>query len=398
MILPQSPAGSSNPPYQYQTYHLTHSRGLFSFPLEEIPVLKNSFMTATPPTFLFIMAGGSGERFWPLSRQKTPKHLLRLFSEKTLLEETLLRLEGIVPIENIFILTSIAQRDEILRTLPHLQPQQIIAEPAKRDTAPATALATAIGFRNHPDAVIGLLPADALIRNHAVFQKETRDVIACAAHSKSFVTFAIPPTHPATGFGYLEYGAPLESGTEGTTFVKLQRFVEKPDQTKAQEYFDSGRFGWNAGIFFWRASLFKEECQRLAPELAQFIQAFPQGDFSAFLTEQFPKLPKISVDYAIMEKATSVIAARATFDWDDVGSWSALPPHLGQDPQGNTFHGSVVSLESKNTIVHSSSRTVALYGVQDLVVVETPDAVLICHRDQVQQIKNLLPKLPPELH
>jgi mannose-1-phosphate guanylyltransferase len=220
--------------------------------------------------------------------------------------------------------------------------------------------------------------------------------LARAQESGAIMTIAIKPDHAATGFGYLEMGAERASGPAGVV-REVKRFVEKPDATTAQRYVESGDFAWNAGMFFWRVSTFVAEADRNAPELAQFIREFPTGDFSTFLAQRFPALPKISVDYAIMEKARSVETLLAKFDWDDVGLWTALPKHLQTDTAGNASRGSVVVANATNNIAISNGRTIALCGVKDLVVVETADAILVCHRDAVQDIKKIVTQLPKEL-
>lgn len=346
---------------------------------------------------VFILAGGSGERFWPMSRMATPKHLLRLLGEETLLEETLLRFRGLVPDERLFVLTNAAQVDSCRTAVPWLPPEQFIAEPAKRDTAPAAALATGIAHAQNPNAVCALFPADATIHNVETFRRNLSDAVDAAAKHNALLTFAIPPTFPSTGFGYLHLGETLELGQQGTAIRRVQQFVEKPDLARAEEYVASGQYAWNAGMFVWSAQVFLEECRHHQPELAAFIEHFPTDDPAAYLNEKFADLPKISVDFAIMEKAGSVIAAETAFDWDDVGTWTALPAHLGKNAEGNTTRGNVALCRSTNNIVLSASRTVALCGVRDLVVVETADAVLVCHKDAVQHIKELQPLLPPEV-
>ncbi len=341
---------------------------------------------------VFIMAGGSGERFWPASRTATPKHLLKLLGDQTLLEQTVRRFEGIVPFEQIFVLTNVAQIEATLAAVPFLPPANIIAEPAKRDTAPAAALATGIARNRRSDAIVALFPADAMIHDAATFRKQLTEATEFVAINPSILTFSITPTHASTGFGYLE----LEEGAaskEGV--VTVNRFVEKPDETKARAFLEGKRHGWNAGMFLWQAETFLAECRKHQPDLEKFILELPKGDHASYLADRFPLLPKISVDYAIMEHATSVVALIACFDWDDVGSWTALPPHLGIDENGNTLKGKVVTLDAAHNIVIAGKRTIALCGVSDLVVVETDDAVLVCHRNAVQQIKNL--NLPPEL-
>ncbi|MCR6656404.1 MAG: sugar phosphate nucleotidyltransferase [Opitutus sp.] len=354
-------------------------------------------MTENPNAYVCIMAGGSGERFWPMSRQRTPKHLLKLFSDRTLVEDTVRRLDGVVPRENIFVLTNEAQLAGTRDALPFLKPEQIIAEPAKRDTAPAAALATGLVRARNPDAVVALLPADALIENHAVFARQLSAALGRAAQSDAFVTFAIKPSFAATGFGYLEMGDTLPHTAGGGVCRKVNRFVEKPNAETAERYVASGNYGWNAGVFIWRVSSFLREAEQHATELATFVRDFPAGDPTAFLAERFPALPKISVDYAIMEKAARVETVLAEYDWDDVGTWTAIPAHLPQDAAGNTLRGHVVAEDAQNNIAFSNGRTIALLGVKDLVVVETPDAILVCHRDATQHVKKLMPRLPKDV-
>lgn len=349
-------------------------------------------MTENNNAYVCIMAGGSGERFWPMSRKATPKHLLKLFSDRTLVEETVRRLDGVVPLKNIFVLTNEAQLAGTRKALGFLPPEQIIAEPAKRDTAPAAALATGLVRARDPDAVLALLPADALIKDSASFARQLSAALTRAADGDTLLTFAIKPTYPSIGFGYLEMAEAVDGG-----YRRVARFVEKPDQETAEAYLAGGNHAWNAGMFIWRASAFLAEAEKNAPELAKFVRDFPAGDPSAYLAENFAALPKISVDYAIMEKAAAVATQLAEFDWDDVGTWTALPAHLPKDESGNTVRGPVVVKDASSNIAISNGRTIALCGVQDLVVVETPDAVLVCHRDAVQNIKQLMPQLPPEV-
>lgn len=347
--------------------------------------------------YIFIMAGGSGERFWPMSRNQLPKHLLRVFGECTLLEQTIRRVEGLVPFDRIFVLTNEIQLDALRQELPFLTANQIIAEPAKRDTAPAAALATAIARSKNSDAIVVLLPADAIVRDAESFRRQLIDAVATAIQHSCLVTIAITPTYPATGFGYLELGPHLPTGPNGSAIYQVLRFIEKPDQETAQTYFNQEHFGWNAGIFAWQAECFLEECSKLSSPLAHFIRGFSKNDPAKYILKHFPGLPKISVDYAIMENASRVVALRSQFDWDDAGSWTALPAHLGQDSEQNCICGSAILVKSKNNIVVANQRAVALCGVQNLVVVETPDAILICHQDAVQNVKKIYNSLPKEL-
>ncbi|MDB6094147.1 MAG: Mannose-phosphate guanylyltransferase [Verrucomicrobia bacterium] len=346
--------------------------------------------------YVCIMAGGSGERFWPMSRQRTPKHLLKLLSERTLVEETVRRVEGVVPPSHIFVLTNTAQLEATRTALAGvLPPGQVVAEPAKRDTACAAALATGLVRARDPQAVMALLPADSFIRNSAAFATQLRAGLLRASKSSSLLTFAIKPRHASTSFGYLEMGGAVEGG-EG--FRRVVRFVEKPDAATAARYLASGMFAWNAGMFVWSVDAFLAEAEKHAPALAAFVREFPGGDPAAFLAAHFPTLePRVSIDYAIMEKAASVETMLAEFDWDDVGLWTSLPSHLTEDAAGNSTRGNVVAVDASRNIAVSNGRVIALVGVNDLVVVETPDAILVCHRDKVGDIKQLMPKLPKDV-
>jgi mannose-1-phosphate guanylyltransferase len=356
-------------------------------------------MKANPRYHACIIAGGSGERFWPMSRSRSPKHLLRLFSEKTLLEETILRLKGVVADANIWIITNEEQVPLIRAEIPHFPADHIIAEPAKRDTAHDAALATGLVRSRNPDGVVALLPADHVIRDAERFGEQLAQAFSWADSgeaSSSLLTFAIPATNPATGYGYLELGTEVAAGKDGSRLLQVKRFVEKPDLATAQGYVAAGNFAWNAGMFVWGVGRFLSEVDRSAPELAAFIRGFPGGDPTAYLAARFASLPKISVDYAVLEKAPSVMTVVARFDWDDVGAWTSLSKHLAADSAANVTMGPVVAMGTANTVAVSNGRVIALCGVKDLVVVETADAVLVCHKDAVQDIKGLLQMLPKE--
>src|SRR5471032_698990 len=348
-------------------------------------------------TYACIMAGGSGERFWPLSRVAKPKHLVPLLSERTLLEETVARVERALPASQILILTNGAQIEGCRAVLPHLKAHQFIAEPARRDTAAACALGTALVRSIDPEAVVVFLPADALIKDAATFAAQLKQASELAAKHDTIVTFGIRPTHASTRFGYLEAGAALPESHATCPFFQVERFVEKPDAAHAETYLKSGKYFWNAGIFLWKTGTFLREARRSQPGLAAFIEDFPKENGEAYIAAHFPSLPKISVDYAIMEKAERVAVAEARFDWDDMGSWTALPAHLPVDEHGNTLRGAVTIHDSHDNIAMATKRMIALCGVRDLIVIETDDTILVCHRDAAEQIKHLQPKLPDDV-
>jgi mannose-1-phosphate guanylyltransferase len=295
------------------------------------------------------------------------------------------------------VLTNVAQLDATRIALGDLLPRgNIVAEPAKRDTAAAAALATGLVKARDPKGILALLPADSYIRDTATFAKQLRVGLTHASHTSSLLTFAIKPNRAATGFGYLKLGPELP-GSGG--FRKVAKFVEKPDPATAARYVASGNYAWNAGMFVWGVGSFLAEAELHTPKLAKFIREFPAGDPTAYLAARFLTLmPKVSVDYAIMEKAASVETLLAEFDWDDVGVWTALPTYLPRDDAGNSTRGPVVTTGSAaNNIALSNGRVIALVGVKDLVVVETPDAVLVCHRSAVDEIKKLMPHLPKDV-
>src|SRR5438105_2391881 len=346
--------------------------------------------------YALILAGGSGERFWPLSRRSLPKQLLRLVSDRTLLEQTIARLEGLIPAERILVLTNVNQEKGVRATLKQHPQSHIIAEPAKRDTAAAVALGVAwVAARDH-NAMMIVLPADHVIKDTAAFQRTMRTAARAAEEKNALVTIGARPTSPHPGFGYIEMGDAIP-GNPG--LFRVVRFREKPNVDLAESFIRKGNFRWNAGMFVWPVPTVLSEFNRHAPELADFIsQVRSSKDVDRVLQERFAKLPRISFDYAIMEKADRVLVVEASFDWDDVGSWQAVARYFKNDEYGNAANTALVALDSSdNVIFNDSETTVALLGVHNLIVVRTSDAILICHRHQAEKIKNLVGKLPPEL-
>jgi mannose-1-phosphate guanylyltransferase len=352
------------------------------------------------PIYALILAGGSGERFWPLSRRNRPKQLLHLVSERTLLEETVARLEGFVPTEHILILTNIEQEKGVRDLLEGFPKQNIIAEPAKRDTAAAVALGAGwVAARDHSATMLAL-PADHVIADRAAFQETMKTAAAAAEETGALVTIGIKPTWACPGFGYIEQGEPVRLRSDGKIAVhRVVRFREKPNIDLAESFLRKGNFRWNAGMFVWSVPTVLSEFNRHAPELADFIsQVRSPKDLDKILHERFAKLPRISFDYAIMEKAEHVLVVEASFDWDDVGSWQAVARYFKKDEHGNAANGALTALDSSDNIIFNDGETtIALLGVHNLIVVRTGDAILICHRHQAEKIKNLVRTLPPEL-
>ena len=350
--------------------------------------------------YALILAGGSGERFWPLSRRARPKQLLRLISHKTLLEETLARLEGLIPRERILILTNAEQENAVRKLLGNFPKENIVAEPAKRDTAAAVALGTGWVAAHDHAAVMAVLPADHIITNRTAFQ-ETLTLAADAAEETSeLVTIGIKPTWACPGFGYIEHGKPvrLHKRPDSDAIHRVVRFREKPNPDLAESFLRRGNFRWNAGMFVWSVPIVLREFNRHAPELADFIsQVRAPGNFEKALSVNFSKLPRISFDYAIMEKADRVLVVEASFDWDDIGSWRTVANYFEKDQHGNAANRAITVVDSSNNVVfEENGTTVALLGVHNLIVVRTDDALLICDRHEVERIKELIVKIPPE--
>jgi len=350
--------------------------------------------------YALILAGGSGERFWPLSRRHRPKQLLRLVSERTLLEETIARLDGLVPPERILILANVEQEKSMRELLKHFPKDNIIAEPAKRDTAAAVALGAGwVAGRDHAATML-VLPADHVIADREAFQDTMKTAAAAAEETRSLVTIGIKPTWACPGFGYIEQGEAVHLRDGGKIAVhRVIRFREKPNTDLAESFLRKGNFRWNAGMFVWSVATILTEFNRHAAELADFIsQVRSPKDLDKILRDRFASLPRISFDYAIMEKADRVLVVEASFDWDDVGSWPAVARYFKKDAHGNAANSPLTALDSSDNIIFNDGETtIALLGVRNLIVVRTGDAILVCHRHDAERIKNLVAKLPPEL-
>ena len=350
--------------------------------------MSNSF-------YALVLAGGTGERFWPLSRRATPKQFLRLFSNRSLIEETVSRLDGFVPSQNILILTNQEQEATVRKTLPNHPEHNIFAEPAKRDTAAAIALGVGIIASRNPSATMAVLPADHRISDVKAFQADLKSAAQVAERGGDLITIGIAPSWACPGFGYIERGKPVYN----SQFFEVVRFREKPNPDLAESFVRSGNFYWNAGMFIWSVNSILTEFNRHAPDLAEFVAAIRNSaDRANILKDRFATLRKTSIDYAVMEKASRVLVKPAQFDWDDIGSWTAVAKYLEQFPGKNAANCAVTIQESSNNIIFTDSRThVALLGVHDLVVVRTDDAVLVCHRHDVEKIKGLIPFIPESL-
>ncbi len=346
-------------------------------------------------TYPIILAGGRGERFWPLSTHDRPKQFISLFGGKPLLTLAVERLQDVAPASNIFIITSrdlIAATQEVVYNVPAAN---IIGEPCGRDTAAAVALACGLVKQRDPEGVVCILTADQLMSDITTFRQTLNDCVKVAQTRDAIVTIGINPTFPATGFGYIEAGRDIPENCI-THFNEAMRFVEKPNEVNAERYVAAGHYFWNSGMFIWRASVMHKAFEELAPDMAEIVNAVaetPPEALDGLLDSIYPSLRKISIDYAVMEHAKNIIMARGVFGWDDVGTWPAIAGHFAPDPQGNIIIGSCEPMDAQSNIVVSEDRLTALIGVRGLVVVHSENATLVCPRELAQEVKHLLPRI-----
>ena len=348
--------------------------------------------------YAVILAGGSGERFWPLSTKARPKQFISLFGGRPLLSLAVERLEGLIPPERIFIITAEHLLHDTIEAAWNIPRSNVIGEPCKRDTAPAIAVACGLVHGRDPDGVVCILTADQLMSNVETFRLTLSDAITVAHREKAIVTIGIQPTYPATGFGYIEAGTSLNSARTVTLFNKAKRFVEKPDAYTAARYIESGRYFWNAGMFIWRTDTMLEALNAHAPDLAALSASVAEAahspeDLDAVLRQTYPSLRAISIDYAVMEHAQNIIMAHGAFGWDDVGSWPSLAGHFTEDVEGNVIVGACETIEAQNNIVVSEDRLTALIGVRGLVVVHSENATLICPTERAEEVKKLIRRI-----
>lgn len=342
-----------------------------------------------------IMAGGSGTRFWPISSDERPKQFLPLLGQRSLLQATYDRLASFLPPRQILVLTNQRYLPLARRQLPKLPKSQIIGEPLSRDTAAAVALGAALCQRLFGDCLMAVLPADHHIAPPAAFRRAILKTAAAARRHNALFTLGIPPTYPATGYGYLEEGEALDD--DG--LMRVQRFHEKPNLETAQGYLERGGFFWNSGIFLWPVQKIMEEVALHLPQHARAIyplaQRFGRPGFAAALRRAFRDLPRLSIDFGVMEKSSAVAMARALFAWDDLGGWLSLGQYLKTDAQENAAAGRLAALEARDNLVFCENprETVALLGVSGLVVVRAGDRTLVVPKARAQEIKQLVEKV-----
>jgi mannose-1-phosphate guanylyltransferase len=359
----------------------------------------------TEDRFVIIMAGGRGERFWPVSRGKTPKQLLTLLGERSFLQQAVDRVLPLVPLKNIYVITNAVQSPEVRRQVPKLPKENLIAEPCGRDTCAAVTLGAALVGQRSTTGVMAVLPADHVIGEEKKFQQVLNDSFDLASRGQAIVTIGIKPTEPNTGYGYIHVGQPLPPphGVKPykTTFFKAERFVEKPQFDQAVEYVNSGHYRWNAGMFVWSFVTITQGLEKHRPEMAAACQRWFKvagtPRLAKVLEKEYPDLKKISIDYALMEHAQNVVVANGEFAWDDLGSWTALGRHLKHDPEGNAAVAEFIHVDAARNIIYDArtrNRTlIAVVGLRGAILVQTDDATLVAHKSQAQKVKELVARL-----
>jgi mannose-1-phosphate guanylyltransferase len=341
-----------------------------------------------------ILAGGRGTRFWPRSRRSRAKQVLRFFGERSLIQQTVDRLRPVLPPERIWVLTNHHLRAEIVRQLPEVPKRQILAEPAQRNTAPAIGLAAQILQSLDPDAVMGVFPADHVIGKPREYARLLRPAFKAAAEG-NIVVLGIQPRWAETGYGYVEFPEDVKPG--GREAARVLSFREKPDAGTAAAFVTAGNFYWNAGMFFWKTSVLLDALRRFLPRTEHLLESLPRfgsRQFEAKLATVFPQCDNISIDYAVLERASNVVGIPAgDIGWNDVGSWNAVYELHSRDEHGNALRASSLVEGSSGNYVDAEGKLVALLGVKDLIVVDTPDALLIADRSRAQQVGDLVRRL-----
>ncbi|MBR7139073.1 MAG: mannose-1-phosphate guanylyltransferase [Lentisphaeria bacterium] len=334
-----------------------------------------------------IMAGGRGGRFWPMGRKKNPKQLLPLTGERSMLRETVDRLEGLSEKDHILIMTNSDIAEKVRCQLPDLPEENIIVEPEGRDTAPCIALAAAKLYTRDPDSVMCIMPSDHVITPVEIFQSALLKAGELAQSQESLITLGIPVTMPATGYGYIKLGEKLTGD-----FHKIAEFKEKPTAEAAARFMASGSYLWNSGIFIWKSSVILKEFETFQPEMYKVIRQWLAG---ADFRESFRTVKKISIDYAILEKTAKAVVCRAPFRWNDIGSWKVLKEFREGNAQGNVQSKNVYTLDSSgNLILCDDDSAVAVIGLSNIAVIKSADGILVCSLDAEQKVKELIQEMP----
>jgi len=345
--------------------------------------------------YAVIMAGGSGTRFWPLSRQRTPKQLLTLFGQNTLLEAAVERIQSVIPPERIYIFTNELVRGKITRLLPRIPSHQIVAEPAARNTAPTIGLAAQEILRRDPDGLMVVLPSDHVIDKPDIFRRDLGAACRWAAVEGRSVVLGIKPTRPDVGYGYVRFGR-REGRADGREIFRVEKFTEKPALPMARKFLASGKYRWNGGMFIWRASTLLRNLEQFQPRMARSLARIDKaGGVRARATFRriYPPLEKISIDFALMQQISSVYGVSADIGWSDVGSWAVAYDLNPKNAEGSVQPRHAIALNSTRNMIVSPRKPVVTVGVHDLVIVETEDALLVCSRDDSQNVGKAVQEL-----
>jgi mannose-1-phosphate guanylyltransferase len=348
-----------------------------------------------PRVFGVIIAGGVGTRFWPRSREKSPKQFLEILGKGTMIQNTMGRLQGFVDARNTFVVTNRIQKNHVLKQLPSVPEENIIVEPVGRNTAPCIGLAALHVRAIDPEAVMVVLPADHVIKDSEEFQRILAVAVETAYSSSSLITIGIKPTHPETGYGYIQIFN--EKGEHNPYFakgvLKVKTFAEKPNLQTAERFMESGDFLWNSGMFVWRADAILQQIQRCLPdlgaELNKIAEVVGTQQYQPTLEKVYGLIRGISIDYGVMEKSGEVYVIPGEFGWNDIGSWSEVHRASGKDEQGNSITGKVILRDTTNSLIYTSEKLVATIGVDDLVIINTDDALLVCKKGRSQDVKEI---------
>ena len=350
-----------------------------------------------------IIAGGSGTRFWPKSRENLPKQLLSIVGQETMIQNTVSRISSIIPAENIWVITNEQHAFETCYQLKKMgfPPSQLLTEPIARNTAAAIGYSTKILSQKNPDAIMAVFPADHVITTIEPFLKLLKQA-ETIANENHLVTLGIKPTSPETGYGYIKQGKAIEENS-----FKVDRFIEKPDKLTAEKYLKEGSYYWNSGIFVWKVSTLLNEISLYLPKLHEQLEEltsntapikgkYPYQKLSESGKKIFHSLESVSIDHGVMEKSTNVAVLPAEIEWNDVGTWTSLAEISKNDSHGNVINGNVVSVENSDSIIQAENRLVAALGLKGIIVVDTPDALLVCPKERAQDVKKIVEQIKSE--
>ena len=348
-------------------------------------------------TSIVIMAGGKGERFWPKSRTNLPKQFLSLTDDgKSMIQHTVERVKNLVDIENVYVVTNEMYKNLVLEHIPDIPKENIIIEPIAKNTAPCIGLAAMHIAKKDINSKMIILPSDHLIKFNEIFIDTLKTTLNVVEKGDNLVTIGITPNYPETGYGYINF-TKGQNFKDSANVYEVLRFVEKPNLEKAKEYLTSGQYLWNSGMFVWKASTILKNFKEYLPEIYEGLQKIGESinteEYEEVLRKEFPNLPSESIDYGIMEKAKNIYVIPGNFGWDDVGSWLSLERINKTNQDGNVISGNVISIKTKNSIIQGNEKLIATIGLEDIVIVDTEDVTLICHKNNSQEVKEIINNL-----